>query len=267
VSAAAEPRPLAGRRVAVTRPEAQAGRLCAAIEAAGGEAVRFALIEIGDPPDPQALAQTLAQAAAHDWVVFSSPTAVDRGLAALAASGVPRPAAWRVAAIGEGTVRALARQGIAGVLAPTERYDSEALLALPALADLRGQSVLVFRGQEGRDALERGLRERGARVSFAACYTRRRAAGDAAPLAQRARERRLDALVVTSSEAAAHLAVMLEGLDACALRALPTFAPHPRIVAALAAVGFHDARLTEGGDEGVIAALIAWASRPDGAAA
>lgn len=268
MSAATAPRPpLAGRRIAVTRPLDQAGRLCAAIEAAGGEAVRFALIEIAGPPDPQQLRRVLEQAADHDWAVFSSPTAVDRGLAALAAVAPTRAPRWRTAAIGEGTVRALARHGIDGVLAPAERYDSEALLDCSALADLRGQSVLVFRGQEGRDTLERGLRERGARVEFASCYTRRRPAGDATPLARLARERRLDALVVTSSEAARHLAAMLDGIEAGALRALPVFAPHPRIVEALRAAGFPDARLTGGGDDGLLAALGAWACEPGGAAA
>lgn len=267
MSAGADSRPLAGRRIAVTRPEAQAARLCAAIEAAGGEAVRFALIEIADPPDPAALRQALANAADFDWAVFSSPTAVERGLAALACAGPARPPRWRVAAIGEGTVRALARHGIANVVAPTERFDSDALLARPELADLRGQAVLVFRGQDGRDTLERGLRERGARVAFAACYTRRRPAGDAAPLARLARERRLDALVVTSSEAVGHLAGMLEGFEASALRALPAFAPHPRIASALSEAGFVDARQTAGGDDGVLAALIQWAMRSGGAAA
>jgi uroporphyrinogen-III synthase len=264
VSGATQHGPLSGRSIAVTRPEQQAQRLCAAIEAAGGEAVRHPLIEIGAPVDLRGLQQVLARAARYDWAIFSSPTAVERGLAALAAVAPVPPARWRVAAIGEGTVRALARHGVTGVLAPTERYDSEALLECPGLGDLRGQAVLVFRGQEGRDALERGLRQRGAAVEFAACYTRRRPEGTAAILAQRAREGRLDAVVVTSSEAAGHLAAMLEGIEAVALRALPVFAPHPRIVAALREVGFANARLTAGGDDGVVEALVAWAREPGG---
>jgi hypothetical protein len=57
---------------------------------------------------------------------------------------------------------------------------------------------------------------------------------------------------------------MLEGIEAVALRALPVFAPHPRIVAALREVGFANARLTAGGDDGVVEALVAWAREPGG---
>ena len=45
---------LHGLRVVVTRPLEQSSRLAAAIDAAGGDACVFPLIEIGPPPDARA---------------------------------------------------------------------------------------------------------------------------------------------------------------------------------------------------------------------
>ena len=100
---------LNGLRVVVTRPLEQSGRLAAAIEAAGGEACVFPLIEIGPPPDPAALDALVDRLDDFAWAVFSSPTAVDRAVACIGARRA-RPFAGAIAAIGEGTQRALARQ-------------------------------------------------------------------------------------------------------------------------------------------------------------
>jgi len=261
-SPAAEPVALRGMRVAVTRPREQSLRLAADIEGAGGEAILFPLIEIGEPADPFALGKLLDRLAEFDWAIFSSPTAVDQAMRRLRARGA-LPADWSVAAIGEGTQRALARHGVAQVLAPTRAFDSEALLALAPLADLRGRQVLVFRGQEGREILGEGLAARGAKVFYAECYSRHRPAGDAGLLLDRARAGTLDALVITSSEALRTLVAMTDGQDTEALRATPVFVPHPRIAKAVRSAGFSRVVETEGGDSGVLRALLAdAATRP-----
>lgn len=250
---------LRGLRIAVTRPREQSLRLAAAIEAAGGEAILFPLIEIGAPADPVALGKLLDRLCEFDWAVFSSPTAVDQAMRLLRERGA-LPARWSVAAIGEGTQRALARHGIAQVLAPTHQFDSEALLALAPLADLRGREVLVFRGQEGREVLGEGLAARGAAVFYAECYSRQRPAGDAGLLLGRARAGTLDALVITSSEALRNLIAMAAGQDIEALRQTLVFVPHPRIAQAVRSAGFGRVVETEGGDSGVLRALVAAAA-------
>lgn len=259
---------LYGLRVVVTRPLEQSSRLAAAIEAAGGEACVFPLIEIGPPPDPAALNALIDRLDDFQWALFSSPTAVDRAIACIRARRA-LPAGWSIAAIGEGTQRALARHGLSDVLAPTERFDSEALLALPPLADLRGRQAVIFRGQEGRAVLADGLRARGARVEYAECYTRRAPAGDAGLLLARARAAGLDALVLTSSEAVRNLCAMLERAAAApsALQPVTLFVPHPRIAAAAREAGFDPVLVTEGGDTGVLAALGAFAASRATAAA
>jgi uroporphyrinogen-III synthase len=255
-------RPLLGRRIVITRPREQAARLATALEQAGAEPVVFPLIEIGPPADPAALAATIDQLERFDWAVFSSPTAVDQAIARIRARRA-LPQHWSVAAIGEGTERALARHGIAPVLAPRERFDSEALLALGPLADLHGRSVVIFRGQDGRQTLGDGLTARGAQVHYAGCYTRSPPAADGAGLLARARRGELDALILTSSEAVRTLAALAGG-ELPWLAALPVFVPHARIAEAARAAGFTDVVQTAGGDDGVFAGLCAALGRSPG---
>jgi uroporphyrinogen-III synthase len=252
---------LHGLRVVVTRPLEQSSRLAAAIEAAGGEAFVFPLIDIGPPPDPVALDALIDRLDDFQWAVFSSPTAVDRAMACIRARRA-LPGGWSIAAIGEGTQRALARHGFTHVLAPTERFDSEALLALPPLADLHGRQAVIFRGQEGRAVLADGLRARGARVEYAECYTRRAPSTDVMPLLERARSARIDALVLTSSEAVRNLCAMLACAAAgpAALALATLFVPHTRIAEAARSAGFEPVIVTDGGDTGVLAALAAFAA-------
>ncbi|WP_275576186.1 uroporphyrinogen-III synthase [Aquitalea magnusonii] len=66
----------------------------------------------------------------------------------------------------------LARLSGQDILFPTAGSDSEALLALPQLADVAGQHWLIVRGQGGRALLADTLCARGAQVSLAEVYQR-----------------------------------------------------------------------------------------------
>ena len=123
-------------------------------------------------------------------VVFTSPAAV---AAADALERLhPRPGqAWF--AVGAGTAAALRRAGIAEVSFP-DRMDSEGLLALPALADLRGADIGFVTAPDGRNLLVPTLAGRGARVHRAEVYRR-----ESVALSRRA----LDALATLQAPACA----------------------------------------------------------------
>ncbi|MET0327213.1 MAG: uroporphyrinogen-III synthase, partial [Luteimonas sp.] len=110
----------------------------------------------------------LQHALAADVVVFTSPPAV--AAAATLQTRVARDAAsWR--AVGAGTATALERAGIVGVRAPA-RMDSEGLLALPELSDVRGRSVGLVTAPGGRGVIAQTLRDAGARLHRADVYAR-----------------------------------------------------------------------------------------------
>lgn len=249
--------PLAGKTIVVTRPRDQAGELAGAIAAQGGEALLFPLLEIGPPADPAPLAATVL--ADYAVAVFISPNAVAYSLPALLARQ-PWPAGLLPAAVGQGTVKALAAQGIAGCIAPTERFDSEALLALPELQAQRveGKRIAIFRGDGGRELLADTLRQRGARVDCIACYRRSPPASGVEPLMAAWRAQRLDAITVSSSEGLRYLVDLLDEPGRARLAATPLFVPHARIAENARALGLANIILTAPADAGIVAGLCAY---------
>jgi uroporphyrinogen-III synthase len=251
-------RPLAGRSIAITRPAGQAAGLARAIEAAGGRALLFPVIEIAPVEDETGLAAVCAGLDRFHLAFFVSPNAVELALAYL----LPRrswPAHLAVATVGKGSEAALARAGFDRVIAPTAGFDSEAVLALPEFqaAVVADREVVIFRGDGGRDLLGDTLKERGARVHYVACYRRRIPATDAAPLLDAALCGDLDALVLTSSEGVANLRAMVGPVDWPILTAVPAVVPHPRIAEAARRAGFATVLESGPGDVGVLAALEA----------
>jgi len=247
--------PLAGRRILVTRPEAQAAGLAAKIAACGGEAVCFPLIEISPVDDWSAFEVAMARLDAAQLLVFISPNAVDFALPRLLAVRA-WPRTLQAAAIGPGTVRRLADFGITGVIVPETRFDSEALLELPPLQSsaVAGRRVLILRGNGGRELLAETLRARGAEVECLTCY-QRSAPHDATPIVSLLRDAALDAMTISSSEGLRNLLELLDTDSLDRLRALPLFVPHPRIVEEAERLGLPRVVLTGPADAGLVEGL------------
>lgn len=254
--------PLAGKGIVVTRPVHQAGGLAAAIRSAGGRAILFPTIELREPDDPHAVLATVDRLQDFDFAVFVSPNAAARALELISARRAWPPALIAVA-VGGGTARALSQYGVRALTPPHGRYDSEALLELPAFADPRGRRVVVFRGEGGRALLGDTLRERGAEVIYAECYRRVRPAGDGAVLIGHAQRDELHAITVTSSEGLRNLAALLGPDAANLLRETPLFAPHPRIAETARGLGVRVVVVTGAGDAGLLAGLTAYFARND----
>lgn len=150
---AAAPGPLTGASVVVTRPAADAGAFVRRARALGALALRLPAVAL------RARAGVVAPSPPCDLWIFTSPAAVRH---AFGAAGL-RIGGARAFAVGPGTQRALARRGVAAQ-APTHRADSEGLLALPPLADVRGRRVALVGAPGGRGLIAAQLRRRGAEV-------------------------------------------------------------------------------------------------------
>lgn len=246
---------LAGRTIVVTRPEAQADALCQAIESRGARALRFPVLGIAPADDTSALEAVSARLDEFDLVFFVSPNAVEFALRHILARR-DWPAGVTAATVGGGSERALRRHGFAHVLAPTEGFDSEAVLALPefASAAIRGKRVLVLRGDGGRELLGEELTRRGAQVEHASVYRRFCPNADAGALLQAGP---LDALVLTSSEGVRNLTSMLGPDVLSELSSVPVYAPHPRIAGSAFDAGFRSVVETDSGDAGIVRGLEA----------
>lgn len=185
---------LTGQQVLVTRPRAQAEVLCDLIRAAGGEPILFPTVEIQPPHDAEAARAALAQS--WDILIFVSRNAVKQALELSPSGQLP---AGQTAAVGAATAAALTEIGRAPNLVPNQHFDSEGLLALPDLQQVRGQRILIVRGEGGRGLLNETLRQRGATVAYAEVYRRALPQLDAAPLMTTWRPT-LNLLTATSNE-------------------------------------------------------------------
>ncbi|MBW8371000.1 MAG: uroporphyrinogen-III synthase [Thiobacillus sp.] len=246
---------LAGRTVLVTRPAAQAAALAQGIEAAGGEAFVFPALAVEAVPG-ETLAAPLAHLRDADIAIFISPNAAQFGMVAIRADG-NLPASAEIFAVGPGTARALQEQGVSGVVTP-DGQDSEALLALPQLANVANKRVVIVRGVGGRALLADTLAARGAQVDFLECYRRVRPQADPAPLLARWQTGGIDAVTVTSAETLDNLAALLGQAGRPLLLHTPLFAPHEKIAEAARRFGIAHVVATPGGDAGLVEGLVNW---------
>jgi len=248
---------LDGRHIVVTRPAGQADSLAGMIEARGGRALVFPVLEIRDVDDVRPLLDVIGRLDAFDLAVFISPNAVNKAMNLILAHRT-WPRALRAATIGRESEKQLRRYGVAHTIAPQGRSDSEALLAMPELEPMAGKRIVIFRGDGGRELLGDTLVARGAVIEYAECYRRARPVADVAPLLTAWARGELDAVTVTSSEGLANLFDMVGKLGQQWLRRTPLFAPHERIAANARALGLEKVVLTAAGDTGLVAGLEAF---------
>ena len=253
---------LHGARVLITRPALQTETLAREIEAAGGEAVRLPTIEIAAPASTIALHAALDRLPEFAFAIFISPNAVRQFLPLVRARGGV-PSGLRLAAIGQGTLRTLNEEGFDKVLAPLERFDSEALLDLLPPAVVAGKNILIVRGEGGHKLLGEELVSRGARVAYAECYRRVLPRHPDATNLARLLRGEIDILILTSIEGARNLSTLVGESGRARLLATPAVVVSARLATTCRELGFH-AELcvaAQASDAAIVAALLAWRTR------
>ena len=172
-------RPLFGRRIVVTRSREQAGELLEMLQGLGADAIPSPTIRIMPADDPGPLDQAVADAAAFDWIVFSSVNGVDAFMNRLAsASDLRQLKGVRLCTVGPSTASRLLHYGIRADLTPAE-YRAEAVIeAMAGAGSLAGVRVLLPRADIGRDVLLDGLTKAGALVTDVVAYRTVLAQGD-----------------------------------------------------------------------------------------
>jgi len=163
-------------RVIVTRPATQAAEWVEKLLACGIDARPLALIGIAPAPDTTAVAAAWEGLHGKRLVVFVSPNAAEQFFA-IRPPGMTWPADVLAGSPGPGTSQTLRALGVppADIIEPAAdalQFDSEALWAQLAGRDWAGASVLIVRGDGGREWLADTLRGRGAQVNDVTAYRR-----------------------------------------------------------------------------------------------
>ena len=245
---------LEGLGVVLTRPRAAAEALAAPLRAEGAHVFIFPALGIEPIEVSSGLKALLQDIGRFDLAIFVSANAVEHGLAALHTVSA-WPVRLQAAAIGEATAEALRNSGIDRVISPPDRHDSEGLLALARLQAVRGQNIIVFRGEGGRERIKETLEERGARVEYAECYRRVRPDADARPLVEAWRRGEVHAVSALSAETLRNFVAML-GPDARELLGGATLVvPHVAIAADADARRFARVAVAAHGAAGLVEAL------------
>jgi len=166
-----EKKPLFGKTVVITRPEAQSAGFADLLSEAGARVVSFPTIKIVPPEDYSPLDRAIENIEAYDWIILTSVNGVrsffDRlfhlGRDARSLAGV------RLCAIGPATAQAVERHGIRVDLVPAS-YISESVVAAFETAGGAGRKVLLPRAEIARDIIPESLTTMGAHCDVITAY-------------------------------------------------------------------------------------------------
>ena len=198
--------PLFGKRLLLPRPVEQSRASAVAIRARGAIPVVFPLLTIEDPDEPYRVDEAIQQLSIYDWVLLTSANGTKRLIDAVQRNGLDARVfgGVKIGVIGPKTAEPLKAFGLTADLIAEEHVAEGLLLALAS--QQRMSRVLLFRAAEAREVLPEVLRARGVTVDVVAAYRTRRLGFEAGePLRRLLLERRLDAVLVTSSSMAISL--------------------------------------------------------------
>jgi uroporphyrinogen-III synthase len=248
---------LQGQVILNTRPAHQQAELTARLEADGARVLSFPVIDI------VASRSAPIEPGDYDIFLFVSRNAVDHGLDCVDPANLPPTMQFGV--IGAATRDALlARIGDPGTrLIESEPYNSEALLAAPALAQVAGKCILILRGQAGRNLLGDELAARGANVEYREVYRRELPACDADRFDRLVSEAFPTLVVLTSNEGMHNLFRLVGAAAAQRLRALPWLLISERMRESALKLGHNGPVVIaqSASDDGIWQTIRAWASR------
>ena len=166
-----ETKPLFGRGIVITRPEAQTEGFAGLLRAQGARVIPFPVIRIAPPESWDPFDQALDRLETYNWIVFTSTNGVSSFFRRLRERGrdIRDLKGIRIATIGPTTAAAVGALGIRVDLVP-EEFISEGVVRAFAGENLRGCRVLLPRAEQARYVIPEGLKKMGAEVDVVAAY-------------------------------------------------------------------------------------------------
>ncbi|MBA3762833.1 MAG: uroporphyrinogen-III C-methyltransferase [Chthoniobacterales bacterium] len=167
-----EGRPLAGKRVVVTRTRTQAGVLTAQLRVLGADVIELPTIRIEPPTDLRAFAELVQDAHAYDWIIFTSPNGVEKffELFYRLYDDAREIGGAKIAAIGPATAQRIEHFHLHVDLQP-EQFVAEALVReFKKLGGVENLRILLARAEKARDVLPKELSAMGGIVDEGFAY-------------------------------------------------------------------------------------------------
>jgi len=213
---------LSNKTILITRPDGREKKLRQLIEQAGGSVIHYPVIKIQPPEQLDILQLRHIRDQLHSFTmaIFISPTAVEQSQIYFPAL----PEHFTIVSIGNKTTQALLQQNLHTDIEASEN-NTESLLKDPHfdMPKIKGQRILIFRGQGGRPLLGDSLVKRGAQVRYVETYQRELPPHP--PLSE-PQINSIDAITISSNEGLDNLITLME--DPSLLINTPLVVPSPR---------------------------------------
>ncbi len=213
---------LFNKTILITRPAGREKNLKRLIEQAKAYVIHYPVISIQPPSelDIKQLDILQEQLQSFTMAIFISRTAVEQSLVYFPVL----PEHLFIASIGAKTTQALEQHNISVQLQAPE-FTTESLLATDKfqMPEIKGQRILIFRGNGGRQTLGDTLIQRGAQIRYVEIY--QRTIPPLPPLSLQ-QINSLNAITISSNEGLDNLVTLME--DPSLLIDVPIFVPSPR---------------------------------------
>lgn len=197
-------KPLAGRRIALTRPAAQSADWRNRLAALGAEVVELPLIKVSKDVNLHTLAEVFQELAQYEWLVFTSVNGVKyffeefhRVFDDIRSIGMVR-----IAVVGEATAAAVREQRLRVDLQPKKANAEELAKELIGRESMDSAKVLVVTGNQNREVIIEQLNEARAIVDQLPVYKTEETDLAKDPVAGDFRAKGADAILFASPSAA-----------------------------------------------------------------
>jgi uroporphyrinogen III methyltransferase / synthase len=167
-----EGKPLAGKRVVVTRTRKQASGLSDQLRGLGADVLELPTIRIEPPTDLRAFAELVQDAHAYDWIIFTSPNGVNAFFALFYKlyDDAREIGGAKIAAIGPATAQRIRDFHMHVDLQPDEFVAEAVVREFKKQGGVENLRILLARAEKARDVLPKELAAMGAIVDEGFAY-------------------------------------------------------------------------------------------------
>ena len=203
-------KPLAGKKILITRAREQSATFATKLKKIGAEVIEFPTIEIVPPATWRGLDRAIDHLNIYDWIIFTSANGVNYLWQRLKEKGkATLPSSLKVCAIGPATASELKKKRISIDYLPKEYIAESILNGFEGMA-IKEKRILLARAKKARDILPKGLKKMGAEVDVVETYRTVKPKGGAKRLKQLLIDGGMDAITFTSSSTVNHFAELLK---------------------------------------------------------
>jgi len=246
------PNQLNGLSVLVPRPYPMGISIAKKIDAIGGSAFQFPVIEILEPENFEQLDRLLKHLDQIDMLIFVSVSAVEGFANYLKQRNIVMPNETQVSVMGPTSAKRCKEVGLPVNFVPKKSTDTEGLLELLANRNLNSKQVVILRGQDGRGKLKIGLEQMGAQVEYVQCYRRIITTQSIGPLLKQFENEKINLILISSVSILESLIKLMGKKQIKKINSIPILTISARIQDACYKIGFKQVIVSEGVEESAL---------------